>query len=267
MDEQIQVNRKNWDERTPVHAASRFYDLKGFKAGRITLNDIERREVGPVSGKSLLHLQCHFGMDTMSWARMGANATGVDFSEAAIELARSLNDELGLAVRFICANVYNLPETLREQFDVVFTSYGALCWLPDLDDWARVIDNHLKPGGVFYIVDYHPFMGTLEPSESGCLQPAKPYFHNRLFFDDDEPSYAGAEPIRSPCYEWQHSLGEIVTALTASGLHVEFLHEFPFCNYKAMPNMQRGQDGLWRFGKRNDSIPQMFSIRAAKPLS
>ena len=135
--------------------------MDGFKAGRITLNDVEREEVGPVSGKSLLHLQCHFGMDTMSWARLGAEATGVDFSDAAIDLARSLNDELGLSARFLCSNVYDLPGALDEQFDIVFTSHGVLCWLPDLDGWAGVIDNHLKPGGLFYIIDGHPFMGSV----------------------------------------------------------------------------------------------------------
>ena len=160
MDKQLQVNRRNWNERTPVHAASDFYDVEGFKAGRITLRDLERREVGEVSGKTLLHLQCHFGLDTMSWARLGAKPTGVDFSDAAIDLARSLNDELGLGVRFIHSNIYDLPGVLDEQFDIVFTSYGVLCWLPDLDDWARVASNHLKPGGVFYIAEFHPLMGT-----------------------------------------------------------------------------------------------------------
>ena len=146
LDEQLQVNRANWNERTPVHAASEMYDVEGFKAGRITLHDVERREMGDVSGKTLLHLQCHFGMDTMSWARLGAVPTGVDLSDAAIDLARSLSGELNLDVRFIHSNIYDLPDVLDEQFDIVFTSYGALCWLPDLDEWASVVANHLKPG-------------------------------------------------------------------------------------------------------------------------
>ena len=157
MDERLEINRANWNERTPVHAASAFYDVEGFRAGQATLREIELREVGAVSGRSLLHLQCHFGLDTMSWARQGAKATGIDFSDAAIDLARSLNGELGLETRFICSNVYDLPKVLDEQFDIVFTSYGVLTWLPDLDGWAEVIDNHLKPGGVFYIVEHHPF--------------------------------------------------------------------------------------------------------------
>ena len=264
MDERLLVNRTNWNERTPVHAASAFYDVEGFRAGQRTLREIELREVGPVWGMSLLHLQCHFGLDTMSWVRQGAKATGVDFSDAAIDLARSLNDELGLAARFICSNVYDLPKVLDERFDIVFTSYGLLAWLPDLDGWAEVIDNHLKPGGVFYIVEFHPFMCILEPSESGEMDTAHGYLHEELFFEGSEPSYAGSETIESPCYEWPHSLGEIVSALTGAGLRIEFLHEFTFCGYRAFPNMELGQDGWWRFEKHNDSIPQMFSIRAAK---
>ena len=264
LDEQVRVNRANWNERTPVHAVSELYDVEGFKAGRMTLRDLERREVGVVSGKTLLHLQCHFGMDTMSWARLGAKATGVDLSDVAIDLARSLNSELDLGVRFICSNIYDLPEALDEQFDIVFTSIGVLCWLPDLDGWAKVVANHLKPGGVFYIIDGHPAMSVFEESEEGKLQLTYPYFHTEFLWEGGEPSYAGSEIIESPVYEWHHSLGEIVTALIGAGLRIEFLHEFAFSSYHAFPMMKKGSDGLWRFPENNDSIPQLFSIRATK---
>ena len=265
MDKKLETNRINWNERTPVHAASGFYDVAGFKAGKITLQSLEREEVGDVTGKTLLHLQCHFGLDTMSWARLGARATGVDFSEDAIELARALSAEVGANARFIHSDVYDLPNVLAEEFDIVFTSYGVLVWLPDLDRWARVIQCLLKPGGSFYMVDFHPVLTTLEPSASGEARPHYSYFREELFFPGDQPSYAGAERIASPSYEWQHSLGEIVTALADAGLRIEFLHEFPFCNYQALPTMALGNDGWWRFPEKNDSIPQMFSIRAAKP--
>ncbi len=264
MDKRLQVNRTNWNERTPVHAASGFYNVEGFKAGRITLKDLERREVGDVTGKTLLHLQCHFGMDTMSWARLGAKPTGVDFSEEAIALARSLNKELGLGTRFINSNVYDLSDVLDEQFDIVFTSYGVLCWLPDLDDWAAVVHRFLKPGGSFYIAEIHPFMTTVEQSESGDLRPVHGYFDQELFFEGNERSYAGTDLIESPNYEWQHSLGEIVTALIESGLSIEFLHEFPFNCYQAFPAMEKCEDGWWRFPEKPDSFPQLFSIRATK---
>ena len=264
MDERLRINRNNWNERAPLHAASDFYDVAGFKAGRITLTDIERQEVGDVSGKTLLHLQCHFGLDTMSWSRLGAKATGVDFSDAAIGLARALNEELGLGVRFICSNIYDLPDALDEQFDIVFTSYGVLNWLPDITRWAEVVSNHLKPAGVFYIVEFHPFADVFEPSESGDMAPTYRYFHHELFFEGGEPSYASKEIIETPTYEWPHSLGDIVCALIDAGLRIEFLHEFPFTQYQAYPVMERGDDGWWRLPKHNESFPQMFSIRATR---
>ncbi len=267
MDRRLETNRANWNERTPVHADSAFYDVAGFKAGRNTLKDIERAEVGDVAGKSLLHLQCHFGLDTMSWARLGARATGVDFSNAAIDLARGLNEEVGAEARFICANVYDLPGVLDEEFDIVFTSYGVLVWLPDLDRWAEVISRHLRPGGVFYLVEFHPVLTTYEPTARGDALPVYSYFRQELFIPGGEHTYAGAERIPSPNYEWQHSLGEIVTALVHAGLRLEFLHEFPYCHYQALPAMVQGADGWWRFPENNDSIPQMFSIRARKPGS
>ena len=170
MDERLLMNRRNWNERTPVHAATEFDDVDGFKAGRMTLHDVERREVGDVDRKTLLHLQCHFGLDTMSWARLGATATGVDFSDAAIDLAKSLNDDLELHTRFIQSDVYDLPDVLDEEFDVVFTSYGVLVGLPDLDRWASVIHRMLRPGGTFYVVDFHPFLDAFEVSESGDVK-------------------------------------------------------------------------------------------------
>jgi ubiquinone/menaquinone biosynthesis C-methylase UbiE len=264
MDKRLETNRKNWNERTPVHAESGFYDVAGFKAGSITLRTVEREEVGDVSGKSLLHLQCHFGLDTMSWSRLGAHATGVDFSEDAIRLARSLNAEVGTDARFVHANVYDLPEVLDEEFDIVFTSYGVLVWLPDLDRWAEVINRHLKPGGAFHIVEFHPVLTTLEPGAGGEPRPFYNYFQQELYFEGNEPSYAGDDPIASPKYEWQHSLGEIVTALADVGLRIDFLHEFPYCAYQALPSMELGEDGWWRFPEKNDSIPQIFSLRAVK---
>lgn len=260
----LEANRKNWNERTPVHVASQFYDVESFRLGRCSLKDIERREVGDVSGKTLLHLQCHFGMDTMSWARRGARATGVDFSDVAIDAARSLNAELGLGARFICSNLYDLPDVLDEKFDIVFTSYGVLCWLPYIDAWARVVRQFVRPGGMFYIVEGHPFMEPFdEVSSSGEATPAYGYFHEEFYWEGGEESYAGSQPIESPNYEWHHSIGEIVTALIDAGLTIQFLHEFPFSGWQVFDVMRQGADGWWRFPEHNDSFPQLFSIKAA----
>ena len=262
-DERLLTNRRNWNERTPVHAATEFYDVEGFKAGRITLTDVERGEVGDVAGKTLLHLQCHFGLDTMSWARLGATATGVDFSDAAIDLARSLNDELELNTRFIHSDVYDLPDVLDEEFDVVFTSYGVLVWLPHLDRWASVIHRMLRPGGTFHIVDFHPFLDAFEVSESGDVRAAYGYFHGKVSTPGNQPSYAGREPISSPHHEGQHPRGDVVTSLIDSGLTIEFLHEFPFCS-APYPGTERCGDDRWRFPNLGESLPHMYSIRATK---
>ena len=264
MDKRLVTNRNNWNERTPVHASSAFYDVESFKNGRITLNDIERSEIDDVTGKTLLHLQCHFGMDTMSWSRLGAKATGIDFSDAAIDLARDLNNEIGADARFIRSNVYDLPEVLDEEFDIVFTSIGVLSWLPDLDGWASVIHKFLRPGGIFYILDKHPLMGMFSESETGDIRPAYDYFRHEQFFEGARPTYTDGAPIASPTYEWQHSLSEIVTALIESGLTIQFIREFPVSAYRVFPSMTKHDDGWWRFPKHNDSFPQLFSIKAAK---
>ncbi|MDE0027561.1 MAG: class I SAM-dependent methyltransferase [Spirochaetaceae bacterium] len=269
MDPRLAVNRQNWNERVPVHAASDFYGVDRFKAGAISLNDIEREEVGPVAGKSLLHLQCHFGMDTMSWSRLGARATGVDFSDAAIELARDLNAELGLGTRFIRSNVYDLPDVLDEQFDVVYTASGVLVWLPDLAAWAKVVARFLKPGGTFYLFEGHPLChifaddGDLGDTE---LRVRNPYFPDPdgTLYGGDGYSYAGDQRIPSPSYEWRHSMAETLNALLDAGLRLQFLREFPLSNYRALPGMVRCRDGWWRLPENNASIPQMFSLKATR---
>ncbi len=264
MDKRLAVNRRNWNQRTPIHAGSNTYDLEGFRAGRQTLRPIELETVGDIAGHRLLHLQCHFGQDTISWSRLGARATGVDFSDRAIDLARRLNAEVGTDASFICSDVYELPAVLNEQFDWVVTTYGVLVWLPDLWRWAQVVNRHLVPGGRFLVVDFHPVLTTFEPAPAGH-RIAHSYFHHELSIPADEPTYAGRGRIESPCYEWQHSLADVVNALVDAGLEIESLAEYPYCAYRAFPHMLRGPDGWWRFPENNDSIPQMFSIKARKP--
>jgi SAM-dependent methyltransferase len=269
MSDAERADQSNWNRLAPLHAQSAFYDVASFKAGRSTLQRLEREELGDVAGRSMLHLQCHFGMDTLSWARLGARVTGVDYAESAIELARKLGCEAGLEAQFVCASIYDLPERLTGTFDIVFTSYGVLCWLPDLPAWGRVIAHFLKPGGIFYIADGHPFAGVFynEPDAAG-LQVAYPYFHR------EEPeaypcdgSYAtdpGVE-VKHISYEWCHTLGDVVNALLDAGLRLQFLHEFPFGFYKAFPFMVRSEDGKWRLPEHQESLPLIFSLKATKP--
>ena len=278
MDQRLDANRRNWNERTPIHAASTFYDVEAFKQGANALNDIERREVGGVAGRSLLHLQCHFGLDTMSWARLGAVATGLDFSDEAVALARKLNAELDLGARFVQANVYDAADAINERFDIVYTGKGVLCWLPDLGAWARAVARLLKPGGVFYLMDTHPFLDVFDPAAAGTAgeQCAGPddlrfrydYFPNEgRYFAGGEPSYAGSKALVSGTYQWWHSIAEILGALLDAGLTLEFFHEFAQSFWRVFPGMAQGDDGWWRFRDHNQRLPQTFSLRARLPRS
>ena len=159
--EYFAANKQLWNQRTAVHKDSSFYNLAGFKSGENVLTPIELSELGDVKEKTMLHLQCHFGMDSLNWARLGADVTGVDLSDIAIKEAKQLNDELGMNAKFVCCNVYDTSEYVKEQFDIVFTSYGTIGWLPDLQPWAKMIAERLKPGGVFYMADFTRYFGCL----------------------------------------------------------------------------------------------------------
>ena len=269
MDKYKQANLNLWNEQVDIHVKSKFYDVDGFKAGKLSLYPIELEELSPeVSGKTMLHLQCHFGLDTMSWARMGAIPTGMDFSDKAIAHARALNDELGLKCIFIHSDIYELHEKLTGKFDIVYTSYGVLTWLPDMRGWARVIDHFLKPGGTFYIVDIHPFTHMLDDEVEGEeLRLRYPYFHS------DEPhvfetsgSYADRDAvIKQPVvYEWTHSMGDILNALLGVGLRIEYLHEFDFIAHRHLPFMVE-RDRLFYLPEGMPKTPLMFSLKAKKP--
>ncbi len=263
MTDYLDTNRALWDGWTKLHAVSAFYDVDGFKAGRTTLKAVELEELGAVAGKTLLHLQCHFGLDTLSWAREGAVVTGVDFSPEAVVLARSLSDELQIPATFACADLYALPGLLDARFDVVFTSYGVLPWLPDLAAWAQVAAHFLKPGGTFYLVEFHPFVALLD--EAGeRIEHA--YFHT------PEPerfeaagSYAAPEAdFAGVSYEWAHPLGDVVTALLKAGLTLEFLHEFPFSTHPYPPYLEADAPGRYVWKRRPNALPLLFSIKATR---
>ncbi|MCK5906496.1 MAG: class I SAM-dependent methyltransferase, partial [Flavobacteriales bacterium] len=160
LNEAFEGNRESWNKRSEVHFVSEFYDNKSFLEGKISLTEIELSELGDVKGKSLLHLQCHFGQDTLSFARMGAKVTGVDLSDKGIEFANVLKEKSGIDAEFIVSNVYDLKENLKGEFDIVFTSFGVLGWLPDLDKWAEIVSHFLKSGGIFYIAEFHPIVWT-----------------------------------------------------------------------------------------------------------
>ncbi len=269
MNEYTEANRRHWDEIVPIHATSEFYDVEGFRMGRLTLGSVEQEELGDVRGKSLLHLQCHFGLDTLSWARKGALVTGIDFSPHAIETAQALAREAGIDARFLVSDLYGLPERLDGQFDIVFTSKGVLCWLPDIEGWARVAEHFVRPGGTFYMVEFHPFAQVFDDAPKGRdLRVRYRYFHTdepERFEEDGTYADLSAHVESQVTYEWRHTLGDVVSALVDAGLRIEFLHEFPFCTFQLFPFMEPIDGRNMRLTKHDGSIPLLYSIKATKP--
>ena len=248
---------------------SKLYDLEGFKSGRSSLSSIERKEIAKeVVGKSVLHLQCHFGMDTLSLARLGAKkVTGVDFSPLAISEARELAKELGLEnkVSFVCSDVYALPDTIRGKFDFVYTGGGALFWLKNLDRWGKIVAGMLRPKGLFYIMEFHPFSNTFDEN---AHEPRLryPYFHgsrptiNKFHgtYSDPDADFEGEE------HNWGFGMGELLGSLINSGLRIRYLHEFTSVGYKRFRFLKRGRDGRWHWRDPKITIPLVFSLLASK---
>jgi SAM-dependent methyltransferase len=257
-------NRALWDEMTPVHLKS--YGVDRFLAGEPWLPAEILGEVGPVRGKSLLHLQCHFGLDSLAWVREGAEVTGVDFSPAAITAACTLSAEANLPATFICSDIYELPKVLDQKFDVVFTSIGVLCWLSDLEEWARIIAHALKPGGFFYIMDGHPLLYSLD--DEGGWTFYLSYFHNEApyVWDDPEPDYMDRSYIiQNPSFEWQWAICDIINAVLDAGLTLKFFHEFSVMSEAVYPEMIKREDGLFTFPNMPVELPVIFSLKAQKP--
>lgn len=266
MSEWRETNRAWWDERVPIHVDSPFYDVDDFLAGESKLFEFVVEEVGDVAGATLVHPQCHFGLDTLSWARRGARVTGLDFSAPAVAAARDLAARAGIdGAEFVQADVYDAPAALGgRRFDVVFTGMGALNWLPDVGRWARVMADLLAPGGRFYIAEGHPFADILADD---ALTIARPYFKPEGFvWEDDGGSYAdpAARTAHNRTIEWNHGVGAVVSALAAAGLRIEWLHEHPFAFAPAWPFLERA-GRLFRLPDGMPSVPLVYSLLATAP--
>ena len=256
-------NRALWDEITPVHLQS--YGVDRFLAGERWLPVKILEEVGDVKNRTLLHLQCHFGLDSLAWVREGAIVTGVDLSPKAIETARKLAEEAKLPAQFLCSDIYELPQNLEGQFDIVFTSVGVLCWLKDLDAWARIIAHFLKPGGFFYIMESHPLQYTFD--DNGQYRFTLSYFHHDdpYVWDDDGPDYKDSSYIpKNPSFEWQWPISDIVNSVLNAGLKLEFFNEFGAMEDQIFPEMTLREDGLYSLPNLPVDLPIIFSLKARK---
>ncbi len=273
-DQEIADNRRLWDAWTAIHTTGPFYDVQRFRddPADVRIEPWEREEVGDVDGKTLLHVQCHFGLDTLSWARLGAaHVTGVDFSEPAIAFATELAAETGLAdrSRFVVSNVYDLPGPLAgETFDIVYTGRGALGWLPDLAPWARALASFVRPGGILYVHEGHPVLWALDDDaeQVSALRLAYDYWGGETLSFPVEGSYADptADVDAEVEHGWNHSLGEVVTLLAAQGLRVELLDEKRELGWPAPFLVDRG-DGVHVWPpEAPGTLPLMYSLRMRK---
>ena len=259
----FEANKKLWNDKTPYHVNSEFYDMNKFKDGAISLMPTEINELGSAEGKSILHLQCHFGQDSISLSRLGANVTAVDFSDEAIKYASKLAEELNDPTKFICTNIYDLPDILDEKFDIVFTSYGTIGWLPDIKQWAAIVSQFLKPGGLFYIIEFHPHIMIYDDEFK--------FIKYSYFYDDDpivdeyDGTYADrTAPIKNVAYGWNHPISEVLNSLLEQKLVLQQFNEFPFSHYDCFPNMEKIGDKKYVFKNFGEKIPYMYSIKAIK---
>lgn len=252
----LELNKQAWDKRTKIHVDSKFYDVESFINGQSSLNVIELAQLGNVEGKKLLHLQCHFGQDTLSWARKGAVVTGVDLSSEAIEQANKLKSTLGIEATFIADDIYQFGDKNREQFDIVYTSYGVLCWLPDLDHWAKIIADSLSVGGEFHLVEFHTFNDVL--SGYSYFPQSKPDI-------EDEGTYTeNCDGTKSTMLTWPHSLSEVINALISAGLKIEHFKEYPFSPYNCFEGLEHIAGHGYQLLYKGQQVPLVYAIKARK---
>ncbi len=261
----FEINRQSWNKKADIHINTAFYDVDGFIKGKNSLKDIELSLLGDINGKSILHLQCHFGQDTLSLARMGANVTGVDISDRSIQLANELAEKTKLNAEFICCNIYDLPKYLNKQFDIVFTTYGTIGWLPDLSKWAELISRFLKPGGEFIFVEFHPVVWMFDDEFEKI---GYNYFNTGPIIETFVGTYAEKSADLSQEYVgWNHGLGEVINSIVSNQLQIVSMEEFNYSPYDCFRHTIEVSPGKFRINKFDDKIPMVYSLKARKSLS
>lgn len=254
------ANRVMWDAVTPVHFASPLYDVPGFRAGASSLKPHEIEDLGDVKGRRLIHLQCHIGLDTLSWARLGATVTGIDFSPSAIAAAIDLARDVGLDARFVVADLYDTPTVLNgDKFDIVYTGVGALCWLPNIYAWASTVAALLAPKGELYLFEFHPVEWMLAEGGDGRLLAEQ--YRTPDGYPGGSVTYAG-QCEEHATLQWNHGLGPVVTALINAGLVIDEVRELHGSVVQRWPDMTKAEDGLFHFSPTHPSPPLMYVLRA-----
>ncbi len=258
----LEINKQSWNNRTDTHIASEFYGLDAFLNGKSSLNDIELQLLGNIQGKTILHLQCHFGQDTISLSRFGAEVTGIDMSDKAIERADQIARRTNSNANFICCNIYDLPNHLDKQFDIVFTSYGTINWLPDLDKWARIVATYLKPGGKFVIVEFHPVVWMFDDNFENV---GYRYFNSGPIRETENGTYADRTAnISQESITWNHGLSEVINNLIKEKLEIISFEEYDYSPYNCFNNTIEFEPNKFRIKHLGNNIPMLYSIVAKK---
>ena len=258
----IAKNKASWNDKTEHHYKSIFYDVDGFIKGKNSLKDIELKLLGDVSACSILHLQCHFGMDTISLGRMGATVTGVDLSDKAIDQAMQLSTQMNIPATFICCDIYELISHLDEKFDMVFSSYGTIGWLPDIDKWAAIVSAYLKPGGKFVFAEFHPVVWMFDDNFEKIEYR---YEKSDPIIETIQGTYADKNaPIVSETVSWNHSLSEVLNSLINNGLEITSFNEYDYSPYNCFNSMEEFEPGKFRIKHLENKIPMVYSISAVK---
>lgn len=261
----LAINRATWNQKTEVHIKSDFYAVDAFLNGKNTLNRIELDLLGDVRGKRILHLQCHFGQDSISLARLGAQVTGIDLSDRAIEQATAYAQQLAVDATFICCDVYSLPQHLDAEFDIVFTSYGTIGWLPDLQRWAAIVSRFLKPGGRFIMAEFHPLVWMFNDQFDAIIYR---YFNDSAIVETETGSYADkAAQMVSQSVTWNHALSEVISSLLHQNLRLLDIHEYDYSPYACFSGMAEAEPGKHRIAHLGNRIPMVYALMAEKPLA
>lgn len=258
----IAINKESWNKRTEFHIESDFYDMDAFKAGKTSLNTIELALLGDVKGKRILHLQCHFGQDSLSLARMGAKITGIDLSDKAIVAAKTLNKELNLDAEFIVSDVYDLPNHLKGEFDIVYTSYGVIGWLPDMDKWGEIISHYLKPNGQFVFVEFHPNVWMYDDDFKAVTYN---YFKTEPIVEEEQGTYADKNTqVEFKYVCWNHGLSEVMSGLLSNGIEITDFKEYNYSPYDCFSHTKKIEERKYQIKPFGDKMPLCYSIVAHK---
>lgn len=262
MDDYKKINKIAWNLRTDVHIKSGFYDNEAFYLGATTLKSIELDLLGDIKDKSVLHLQCHFGQDTISLSRLGAKVTGIDLSDNAINHAQKIAVELGVDTKFICSDIYELPSVLHKKFDIVFTSYGVIGWLPDMERWAEVVSHFLKPGGRFIMAEFHPVVWMFDDDFKTI---AYNYFNSGEIIEQMEGTYADrSADIQYTTITWTHSLSEVMNNLIRAGISINRFEEFDYSPFDCFKHTIRLEKDKYRIKHLDNKLPMIYALEGKK---